>query len=377
MQYELSYWEYDTFFRRLDAVVLGSGIVGLSAAVTLKALEPTMQIAVIDRGTLPLGASTRNAGFACFGSMTELLDDLQHLPEGEVWQLVEQRWLGLQRLRSRLGDAALRYEALGGFEVFRTHEAEAFRQCVDRIGDFNRRMKPITGHPSTYRVVPAVGLGDSPYLIRNELEGQLDTGSMMRAWIKLAQENDILLLNGLTIKEVHSDGDGALLTTAAGWSIRVPLLIMATNGFSRQLMPELAVQAARNQVLITAPVPGLKLRGAYHYDRGYYYFRNVGDDRILLGGGRHLDRQGEHTDQFGTTHLIQEALLTLLREVILPGQDVPIDRWWSGILGLGPQKSPIIKRLSPGIIAAVRMGGMGVAIGTRVGEEAAALALGK
>jgi gamma-glutamylputrescine oxidase len=377
MHYELSHWEYDTFFRHLDAVVLGSGIVGLSAAIAMKEQAPTMQIAVVDRGPLPLGASTRNAGFACFGSMSELLDDLRHLPEAEVWQLVEQRWRGLLRLRARLGDTALRYEALGGYEVFRSGETDTFQQCVNRIGDFNRRMKSITGQATTYRVVPAMAFGDAPYLIKNELEGQLDTGQMMKAWIRLAQEKDILLLNGLPIDGVHSDGEGAILTTAAGWNFRVPLLVMATNGFSRQLMPELAVEAARNQVLITAPIPGLTLRGSYHYDRGYYYFRNVGDDRILLGGGRHLDRAGEHTDQFGTTIQIQEALLSLLQELILPEQRVQVERWWSGILGIGPHKSPIIKRISPGIIVAVRMGGMGVAIGTTVGENAAALALGK
>ena len=47
--------------------------------------------------------------------------------------------------------------------------------------------------------------------------------------------------------------------------------------------------------------------------------------------------------------------------------------WWSGILGIGDQKKPIIERVSPNVVVAVRMGGMGVAIGSLVGEEAAAL----
>ncbi len=75
MQYELSYWERESFFKHIDVAVIGSGIVGLAAAIHLKKIAPKLQVAILERGVLPVGASTRNAGFSCFGSMTELLDD--------------------------------------------------------------------------------------------------------------------------------------------------------------------------------------------------------------------------------------------------------------------------------------------------------------
>ena len=74
--YELSYWERESFFRDIDVAVIGSGIVGLSAALRARELAPSARIAVLERGALPIGASTRNAGFACFGSVSELLDDM-------------------------------------------------------------------------------------------------------------------------------------------------------------------------------------------------------------------------------------------------------------------------------------------------------------
>ena len=40
-------------------------------------------------------------------------------------------------------------------------------------------------------------------------------------------------------------------------------------------------------------------------------------------------------------------------------------------MGIGDVKKPIIKKISPGIYCAVRMGGMGVAIGSIVGKKAA------
>lgn len=380
MQYELSYWEYDSFFRHIDVAVLGSGIVGLSAAVRLKELQPNLRVALIDRGPLPIGASTRNAGFACFGSMTELLDDLRLRPEDEVWQLVEMRWKGLLRLRERIGDAALAYEPLGGYEIFRAAEKGVFEECAQHIGDFNQKMKGITGQADTYRLVSpeksrSFGFSDVSHLIWNSLEGQIHTGSMMAAWIRLAQQHEIQLLNGVSIKAVVPESDAVILQTQAGWELRVPALIVAVNGFAKQLLPGLDVQPARNQVLVTQPIPGLRMRGAFHYDRGYYYFRNVGPDRILLGGGRHLDLENEMTDQFGTTALIRETLLRLLEEMIVPGLKARPEYWWSGILGIGAAKRPIIQKVHPRVTVAVRMGGMGVAIGTQVGEQAAALAL--
>lgn len=379
MRYELSFWEYDTFFKRLDAVVLGSGIVGLSAAVRLKELAPSLHVAVWERGPLPIGASTRNAGFACFGSMTELLDDLQHQPEDAVWRLVEKRWQGLQRLRSRLGDAALGYEALGGYEVFTQADEQSYEYCLEHLSAFNQIASTITGHPQTWQIAdasaPRLKLGKVRHIIANTLEGQLHTGRMMQAWMQLAQEKGVALMNGMDVTRILPDANGVVLQVAAGWSVKVPRVLVCVNGFARTLLPELAVSPARNQVLITQPIPNLHLRGAFHYDRGYFYFRNVGPDRILLGGGRSLAPEQEATAQFGTTPLIQDALLYLLHNTILPGQKAEVAQWWSGILGVGAEKKPIVQRLHERLAVAVRMGGMGVAIGTLVGEEGARVLL--
>lgn len=372
----LSYWERETFFRHLDVAVIGSGIVGLSAAIRLKELQPDWNVAVLERGVLPFGASTRNAGFACFGSMTELLDDLQHVPEDEVWALVEKRWRGLQRLRERVGDTHLRYQELGGYELFQPEEKEIFEKCADNISDFNQKICAITGQSNTYQIVSErienFGFEHTNQLILNRLEGQIHTGKMIERLLQIAIEKGVRLFNGLIIKEWYHDAEQVRLVTESGWEVHARQALIATNGFAKQLMPELEVQAARNQVLITKPISGLRLQGAFHYDRGYYYFRDV-EGRILLGGGRNLAREAEQTDEFGTTELIRNALLQLLQNIILPKQTFEIDTWWSGILGIGDVKKPIVKKITSNLAVAVRMGGMGVAIGSLVGEEGAAL----
>ena len=110
----LSYWEQQSF-TRYDHIVAGAGIVGLSAAIELKDRYPTARVVVLERGLLPTGASSRNAGFACMGSVTELLDDLQNTDESEVYALYEWRKRGLERLRARLGDATIGYTERGSY----------------------------------------------------------------------------------------------------------------------------------------------------------------------------------------------------------------------------------------------------------------------
>src|SRR6185369_8374728 len=102
---QLSYWEQESFFNHIDLLVIGGGIVGLNAAWHAKKIAPRLKVAVFERGSIPMGASTRNAGFACFGSPSELLDDLSRNSEEEVFSLVEKRWKGLSKLRKNLGDA--------------------------------------------------------------------------------------------------------------------------------------------------------------------------------------------------------------------------------------------------------------------------------
>ena len=102
------------------------------------------------------------------------------------------------------------------------------------------------------------------------------------------------------------------------------------------------------------------------------YFRNI-NDRILFGGGRHLDFKAEETTSLEQTETIQSALETLLKTTILPNTPFEIDHRWSGIMGVGTQKKPIVKQLKNNVFCGVRLGGMGIAIGSLIGKQLADL----
>lgn len=377
MENSFSFWEQEHFLAPFDVLVVGGGLVGLMAAYQAKKQQPNLRVGVLEAGFLPTGASTKNAGFACFGSISELMDELKSTSEADLLAVVELRWKGLKLLRNILGDSIIDYQPLGGFEVFKKEEAAFAESCAEKIGHFNRLLAPITGTSDIYSLasdkISGLGLGNTHSIIENKLEGQLDTGKMMMALIRLVQQEGVLIFTNCKAEQI--DGGGAMQiiqTNQAKFTSRK--VILATNAFSRSLFPELNIIPGRGQVLVTEPIPNLKIKGAFHYDRGYYYFRNIGD-RILLGGGRHLDFKTEETTEFGLSDLVQNQLENLLSEVILPGQKPKIDFRWSGIMAFGDELKPIINEVVPGVYTAVRCNGMGVAMGSQMGKQVAEMVL--
>jgi len=351
--------------------------VGLSAALHLKKEQPALKILVLERGFLPTGASTKNAGFACFGTVSEQLAGLKHSSEDEVERMVNYKWRGLQRLRQNLGDANIDFHQNGGYELFMTNEASHADEVIDQIPYLNKLLQQAIGEPDIYAVANAkiadFGFKGVSRMIYNPYEGQINTGKMMRTLLQKVYEAGILVLNSCAVTRVEKHSDVINLSTSQG-NFKTGKLILATNAFASQLFPGLKVVPGRGQVLVTKPISGLKLKGTYHFDEGYYYFRNI-DNRVLFGGGRNLDFDSEATWEFGHTETVKQQLYTYLKDVILPGQDFEIDYWWSGIMGFGEDITPIVKQIEPGIFCAVRCNGMGVAMGSLVGEEVAQLAL--
>lgn len=366
-----SYWEIKSWLSNIDFTIVGSGIVGLSCALHLKERFPKAKVLILEKGTLPQGASTKNAGFACFGSLSEILDDLESHSTEEVTQLIKNRVKGLKLLRETLGDNTINYQQLGGYELFYKADTELFETCLSKKEIINKLLKPIF-RDSVFSLKDNIFnfKNIKEAYIFNQFEGQIDTGKMIEALLQKVQSKGIKILNNISVEEFSERNDSVIVKTNQ-FEFSTSKLLVATNGFASQLLNE-KIKPARAQVLITKPIKNLNIKGTFHLDRGYYYFRNI-DDRILLGGGRNLDFKGEETTEFNQTDLIQNKLKDLLKTTILPNTPFEIDYSWSGIMGVGKQKKAIVKQLTNHVFCGVRLGGMGVAIGSLVGKELAEL----
>ena len=364
-----SYWELKEWFSNIDFTIVGSGIVGLNCALTLKNKYPKSNILLLEKGMLPQGASTKNAGFACFGSLSELIEDLDTHSEEEVFTLVHKRWTGLELLRKNLGDKNIDFQQNKGFEL--CENETFFEEYMAKKDKINKLLKPIFKEE-----VFSISDNDfnfqkiySKYIV-NKFEGQIDTGKMAVQLLQKAQKLGIKILNNISV-ESFLEMNGKVNVKTNRLDFYTNKLLIATNGFSKQIITE-NVKPARAQVLITKPIHDLKIKGTFHLDRGYYYFRNI-NNRILLGGGRNLDFKSEETTDFGQTSIVQNKLEEILNETILPKINFEIDHRWSGIMGVGNQKKAIVKPLSNHVYCGVRLGGMGVAIGSIIGKDLANL----
>lgn len=367
----LSFWELKNWFTNTDYTVVGSGIVGLHCALNLRDCYPDSKILVLEKGILPQGASTKNAGFACFGSISEIIEDLKTHTEQEVIELVEKRKLGLKLLRNRLGDATIDYKPFGGYELFLKEDSATYNDCLQKLPFINELLNPVFKSDTFLKKEDCFGFeGIHDYSVFNPFEGQIDTGNMMQALLKEANSKNILILNQIEVTSFVNKNE-VVEVALNDFSFTTKKLLFATNGFAASLTNN-EVKPARAQVLITEPIENLTIKGTFHLDKGYYYFRNI-NDRILLGGGRNLDFAGETTTEIAETKLIQDRLETLLKEVILPRHNFKIAHRWSGIMGMGNSKKPIVKQISDNVFCGVRLGGMGVAIGSLVGKELADL----
>lgn len=368
---QLSFWERKTYFEEIDYLVIGAGIVGLSAAIELRNRFSDAKIVVLERGYLPTGASSKNAGFACFGSVTEILDDLANYDESAVWSTVEKRWKGLQNLRKLIGDSNMDLEMNGSWDLILPSDKKKLEEINSRLPYLNQKIEEITGETEVYSedkdCASKFGFKGVQTSYFNRLEGQINTGKMIDYLHHLAVSKNIKCIYGVAVEALQSGLYHVSMQTSVGF-MKAKNVAVCTNGFAKNLMPHLNVKPARAQVIVTTPIHDLKIKGTFHYQQGYYYFRNI-DGRILLGGGRNMDFEGETTTEMVTTEKIIDSLKELMSQVILPGSDYSIEYEWSGIMGIGDTKAPIVEKLDERIAVGVRMGGMGVAIGSLIGKE--------
>lgn len=369
----LSIWERNSLIQ-YDHIVLGSGIVGLSTAYYLRERFPKHRILILERGLLPSGASTKNAGFACMGSLSELLDDRNRNSVDEICELFALRRNGLQRLQSILGPAAMGYQANGSYELLNTLDLHV----LDQMDFWNQQLRSITGTEVFKNVshrISEFGFKQVDALIENCCEGSIDTGRMMHHFIQLLGQQGVEFKTGCEVLGLEEAGNQIAVSCrnplpGSNLELYATHVYICTNAFAATWLDDEIIQPGRGQVLITHPIPQLKWKGIFHLDKGYYYFREY-QGRILLGGGRNKDMLTETTTELALNELLQEGLDQLLQTCILPDIHYTVDLRWSGIMAFGPDKRPIVKSISPRMHAGVRMGGMGVAIGSEIGFQLA------
>lgn len=360
-----SYWESELYNQSYDLIVIGAGLTGLSAAFFFKKDHPNANVLVIDRGFYPIGASTRNAGFACIGSVGELIADLEIETPDVVKQRIKDRYEGLLLLRETLTDDKLEYDDCGGWEIFtNTQNFEELKKSVPML---NTWMAEMIGEKEVFKVDEYSGLPS----FYNRLEGQLHPGKMIQSLYQKCIQSGIEFRWNTTIENI--DRDSNELTSEQGHIFSGENIILATNAFTSKIFPEIGITPGRGYVFVTNELEQINWKGTFHYEKGYVYFRNIGNNRILLGGGRHMNYNEETTSEFGVNTTIKDYLISFADDVLGLPQNWEMEHEWSGIMGFTESKSALLKKVGTNCVLAAGLSGMGVALGMNLGKKAADL----
>lgn len=360
-----SYWEQDAL-SYFDYTIVGGGILGLFTALEIRNKFPKSTIAIFEKSMFSQGATTRNAGFVCFGSASEIMSDRKLLGDEKTLEIIQKRWQGIQEIQTRFSSEEIDYKNYGGYEIIRD-------ESKINLDELNQFLFPIFNQNIfEYRneCIEKFGFADVNSIIFNKLEGQIHSGKLILALHKLVQFKNIFYFSNSEItdyKDVESSAKGHV-EFAINNSTRFTThkLIFCTNAFAPKEIEN--IRPGRGQVLVTKSIEGLKIKGTFHFDSGYYYFRNI-ENRVLFGGGRNIDFESETTTDFELNDKIQADLIEKLREIILPATSFEIDMQWSGIMAFTDAKLPVIHSISENIIYAMNCNGMGVSLSPVMANE--------
>ncbi len=362
----LSFWEQQTLMN-YDFVVVGAGIMGCSVAFELRQKYPKAKIVVLERGIFPTGASTKNAGFMCFGSLTEILSDIKLLGEKKAFEIIWQRFEGLKILSERLGNEKTGRTTNGGFELIFSNPLP--KGVVDGLSEW---LLPIFKFPvfnDFSKNIEKFGFQNVQQLLHCAIESQIDSGKMMLNYWKLLHENNIQIITGAEVKNIQGNRIEVENNVTGGFIIKATQIILCTNAFISELLPDMPVKPGRGQVILTNEIENLPFQGSFHFDEGFYYFRNVGK-RVLFGGGRNLDFKIEETTAFEPNEQIINDLKNKLTQIILPNIPFEIEQQWQGIMGFSDSKSPVVMTLNAHTKYVMACNGMGVALSPFVAKLA-------
>lgn len=333
--------------------VVGGGLAGWSTAYWLN--RRGVDAVVIDPDPAPAGASARNAGFLMTGTAFSYAESIRMWGPDEAKRLERLSWENRERLAG---------------EILSGHDCDAARSGTWRLAESEEELEEIreshrllTADGFAYRWIDrdeAATLG-SRFLGGLEQEGDwcLHPRKLVRA---IAAESS-QPRRVASLERIERNSAGARLRLSDGSTLDAKRVIITLNGYATTVVGEAAgVRPVRAQVLVTKPFSRrIWARPVYsHY--GYFYFRQLSDGRLLVGGARHLFEDEETGLEDVTTSGLQKELEGFLASIV--DQPPPVDVRWSGVMGFTEDSRPRSARMGddPALLLLAGFNGHGVGL---------------
>ncbi len=344
-----SFWEKNRELFTGDILIVGGGLVGLSIGIAIQKQKKQLKqrllkICIVDQlPTGQAGASTRNAGFACFGSPTEILDDLTREGENQTVNRISNRISGLSTWKNWIPSNKIEWNDCSGYEVFEREEEMNFQEVLDKLPYLNKIGKAASGNPMIYSKYQRIS-SKLPYSIRIDGEASLNPGKAHNSLYGLNKELGNQIVNGISIPNRnywHKNSEGWTIPTENG-IFKAKRVVIAANAWTPKILnSDLDITPGRGQILMIKSAKPIFYKGIFHAKKGYLYFRNS-NNSLIIGGGRNLFQTNETSLEMTTTKEVQDYLELYVRDVLLPNQDFSIQNRWAGIMAFSKGATKIL-----------------------------------
>lgn len=303
--------------RRPDVEIVGGGITGCSAALTLA--EAGLHVRVHDARRVAEGASGRNGGFALRGGAMPYSRAREVLGRDEAhayWAATE---ASLTRLAEVVGDALRQVGSLA--VAVDAEERDELRMEYEALTEdgFAAEWREPLDPPLDRHFLAAIY---TPH------DTAVQPAQMTQ---RVAARAGSL---GVEFQEQHRVESRAALDAES--------VLVATDGYPSGLLGELGalIVPTRGQMIATEPMPE-RLFDCPHYGRhGFRYWQQLADGRITAGGFRDIDLTTEFTADETITPTIQGALEDFLARIV--GRRLEVTHRWAGIFGLVLDFLPVV-----------------------------------
>ncbi len=357
-----------------DVVVIGAGLCGTSAALALA--KAGVETVVLEHGRVAGSATGRNAGFILQGT-AERYSRAASVYGRERTQRIHA--LSLENhahMADFLAEHAIEagYRRAGSLQLASSESEE--HELIESAEMANADGFPaelLTGEdlPLVYREAGfRVG-------VRLPQDGEVDPVRLVRGAMGVARGLGARLFEDTPVLALDAAAAGSVRVQTPTGSVSASLALVCTNARAGELLPWYAdkVDPVRGQMMATAPAPRVFELPVYA-DHGYDYWRQDELGRVVLGGWRNLDPQGER----GTQDVLHEGIQSKMEAFLerFPGLGSPaVTHRWSGTMGFSRDGLPLIGPApgAPGALAGVGFTGHGFGFAWLAGEALAALAL--
>ncbi|MFN2468925.1 MAG: NAD(P)/FAD-dependent oxidoreductase [Gaiellaceae bacterium] len=337
-----------------EVEIVGGGVTGCTAALVLA--REGLRVRLHEAREIASGASGRNGGFALRGGAMPY--DVARRQLGAeraqaLWRLTER---GLDHLEELAGDAFRRTGSLRlAADPAERLELEAEHAAL--VGD---------GFDAEWEDDPGPVLRDLFHgAIRHPGDGALHPARWVRRLAALAADAGAELREGSDVTSLDE--------------LEAPTVLLATDGYTRGLVPELdaAVRPARGQVLATEPLAQRLFACPHYARRGYDYWQQTPDGRLVVGGCRDAALETEFTAEEATTPGIQARIERLVRDLV--GELPAVTHRWAGAFGVTEDRLPLAGRAPwrEGLWLACGYSGHGNVLGLVCGELVAQAIAGR